>query len=194
MYCTSHCKYHNILKCTVIQRKLCCNCNFFNIGKPKRGALSELTGTMSRAAGLKITRIISFSKRKPTLPGETRSSLFDEDPRCGKSRLCLLHNYYPITHRLSFFILLVWTWIIRVHRVQVVYSVHYFYIITTCGHIQLLTFLLNKYNLFLTISHHMTTIYPDIYGWCKTTAQCWIHSYQHKIHCSTSNMLALLLC
>ncbi|XP_066505563.1 actin filament-associated protein 1-like 1 isoform X2 [Hoplias malabaricus] len=52
-------------------------------GKPKRGALSELTGTMSRAAGLKITRIISFSKRKPPLPGDTRNPSFDEDPRCG---------------------------------------------------------------------------------------------------------------
>uniref|UniRef100_A0A8C1HPV8 Actin filament-associated protein 1-like 1 n=1 Tax=Cyprinus carpio carpio TaxID=630221 RepID=A0A8C1HPV8_CYPCA len=51
-------------------------------GKPKRGALSELTGTVSRAAGRKITRIISFSKRKPPLPGDTRTSL-DQDPRCG---------------------------------------------------------------------------------------------------------------
>ncbi|XP_065128231.1 actin filament-associated protein 1-like 1 isoform X2 [Paramisgurnus dabryanus] len=51
-------------------------------GKPKRGALSELTGTVSRAAGRKITRIISFSKRKPPLPGDSRASL-DQDPRCG---------------------------------------------------------------------------------------------------------------
>ncbi|KAA0709441.1 Actin filament-associated protein 1-like 1 [Triplophysa tibetana] len=51
-------------------------------GKPKRGALSELTGTVSRAAGRKITRIISFSKRKPPLPGDVRGSL-DQDPRCG---------------------------------------------------------------------------------------------------------------
>ncbi|XP_050984153.1 actin filament-associated protein 1-like 1 isoform X3 [Labeo rohita] len=51
-------------------------------GKPKRGALSELTGTVSRAAGRKITRIISFSKRKPPLPGDARTSL-DQDPRCG---------------------------------------------------------------------------------------------------------------
>uniref|UniRef100_A0A671QIZ3 Actin filament-associated protein 1-like 1 n=1 Tax=Sinocyclocheilus anshuiensis TaxID=1608454 RepID=A0A671QIZ3_9TELE len=51
-------------------------------GKPKRGALSELTGTVSRAAGRKITRIISFSKRKPPLPGDARMSL-DQDPRCG---------------------------------------------------------------------------------------------------------------
>ncbi|XP_060783664.1 actin filament-associated protein 1-like 1 isoform X4 [Neoarius graeffei] len=52
-------------------------------GKPKRVALSELTGTMSRAAGRKITRIISFSKRKPPLPGDTRTPTLDEDPRCG---------------------------------------------------------------------------------------------------------------
>ncbi|KAK2838813.1 hypothetical protein Q7C36_013627 [Tachysurus vachellii] len=52
-------------------------------GKPKRVALSELTGTMSRAAGRKITRIISFSKRKPPLPGDLQSSSLDEDPRCG---------------------------------------------------------------------------------------------------------------
>uniref|UniRef100_W5KIU4 Actin filament-associated protein 1-like 1 n=1 Tax=Astyanax mexicanus TaxID=7994 RepID=W5KIU4_ASTMX len=47
--------------------------------KTKRGTLS---GTMSRAAGLKITRIISFSKRKPPLPGDSRSTSFYEDPRC----------------------------------------------------------------------------------------------------------------
>ncbi|MCI4379905.1 hypothetical protein PGIGA_G00233830 [Pangasianodon gigas] len=52
-------------------------------GKPKRVALSELTGTMSRAAGRKITRIISFSKRKPPLPGDTRTPSLEEDPRCG---------------------------------------------------------------------------------------------------------------
>ncbi|XP_017330387.1 actin filament-associated protein 1-like 1 isoform X4 [Ictalurus punctatus] len=52
-------------------------------GKPKRVALSELTGTMSRAAGRKINRIISFSKRKPPLPGYTRTSSLDENPRCG---------------------------------------------------------------------------------------------------------------
>ncbi|XP_043113020.1 actin filament-associated protein 1-like 1 isoform X5 [Puntigrus tetrazona] len=51
-------------------------------GKPKRGALSELTGTVSRVAGRKITRMISFSKRKPPLPGDVRTSL-DQDPRCG---------------------------------------------------------------------------------------------------------------
>ncbi|KAM9470264.1 actin filament-associated protein 1-like 1 isoform 2-T2 [Clarias gariepinus] len=52
-------------------------------GKPKRVALSELTGTMSRAAGRKITRMISFSKKKPPLPGDTRIPSIDVDPRCG---------------------------------------------------------------------------------------------------------------
>ncbi|KAJ8408862.1 hypothetical protein AAFF_G00246800 [Aldrovandia affinis] len=53
-------------------------------GKAKRGALSELTGSMSRAAGRKINRIISFSKKKPPLPGDPLSSAHDEDnPRCG---------------------------------------------------------------------------------------------------------------
>ncbi|KAK6317500.1 hypothetical protein J4Q44_G00129000 [Coregonus suidteri] len=53
-------------------------------GKGKRGAFSELTGSMSRAAGRKITRIISFSKKKPPLPGDTLSSNHhDDNPRCG---------------------------------------------------------------------------------------------------------------
>ncbi|KAJ7997278.1 hypothetical protein DPEC_G00227320 [Dallia pectoralis] len=53
-------------------------------GKGKRGAFSELTGSMSRAAGRKINRIISFSKKKPPLPGDTLSSTHhDDNPRCG---------------------------------------------------------------------------------------------------------------
>uniref|UniRef100_A0AAR2IP79 Actin filament-associated protein 1-like 1 n=1 Tax=Pygocentrus nattereri TaxID=42514 RepID=A0AAR2IP79_PYGNA len=53
-------------------------------GKVKRGAFSELTGSMSRAAGRKINRIISFSKKKPPLPGETTTlSHTDDNPRCG---------------------------------------------------------------------------------------------------------------
>uniref|UniRef100_A0A4W4E051 Actin filament-associated protein 1-like 1 n=1 Tax=Electrophorus electricus TaxID=8005 RepID=A0A4W4E051_ELEEL len=51
--------------------------------KVKRGALSELTGTMSRAAGRKITRIISFSRRKPPLPGDPRWTSPEENPGCG---------------------------------------------------------------------------------------------------------------
>lgn len=60
----------------------------------KRGAFSELTGSMSRAAGKKINRIITFSKRKPPLPGEPASSSGHHDnPRSGEdadwSRSCL---------------------------------------------------------------------------------------------------------
>ncbi|XP_062392745.1 actin filament-associated protein 1-like 1b isoform X1 [Sardina pilchardus] len=51
-------------------------------GKAKKGALSELTGSMSRAAGKKINRIISFSKKKPPLPGEPHTASLS-DPRCG---------------------------------------------------------------------------------------------------------------
>ncbi|KAI5096703.1 actin filament-associated protein 1-like 1 isoform X2, partial [Silurus meridionalis] len=53
-------------------------------GKGKKGAFSELTGSMSRAAGRKINRIISFSKKKPPLPGDTSNlSHNDDNPRCG---------------------------------------------------------------------------------------------------------------
>lgn len=51
----------------------------------KRGAFSELTGSMSRAAGKKINRIITFSKRKPPLPGEPPlSSGQTDNPRSGE--------------------------------------------------------------------------------------------------------------
>ncbi|XP_046706392.1 actin filament-associated protein 1-like 1 [Silurus meridionalis] len=52
-------------------------------GKQKWVPLSELKGTMSRAAGRKITRMISFSKKKPPLPGDSRIQSLHEDPRCG---------------------------------------------------------------------------------------------------------------
>uniref|UniRef100_A0A8C4DJC8 Actin filament-associated protein 1-like 1 n=1 Tax=Dicentrarchus labrax TaxID=13489 RepID=A0A8C4DJC8_DICLA len=56
----------------------------------KRGAFSELTGSMSRAAGKKINRIITFSKRKPPLPGEPPlSSGHHDNPRCGYLSVCL---------------------------------------------------------------------------------------------------------
>lgn len=52
----------------------------------KRGAFSELTGSMSRAAGKKINRIITFSKKKPPLPGDPPSGLSNQDNplRCGE--------------------------------------------------------------------------------------------------------------
>lgn len=52
--------------------------------KGKRSGLAELKGSMSRAAGRKITRIISFSKKKPTTAEDTQTSSTDEDvPCCG---------------------------------------------------------------------------------------------------------------
>ncbi|XP_053187426.1 actin filament-associated protein 1-like 1 isoform X2 [Scomber japonicus] len=60
------------------------------LNRGKRGAFSELTGSMSRAAGKKINRIITFSKRKPPLPGEPPSSSSQHDnPRCGYLSVCL---------------------------------------------------------------------------------------------------------
>uniref|UniRef100_A0A3B5LA15 Actin filament-associated protein 1-like 1 n=1 Tax=Xiphophorus couchianus TaxID=32473 RepID=A0A3B5LA15_9TELE len=55
-----------------------------------RGVFSELTGSMSRAAGKKINRIITFSKKKPPLPGDPPSSSGHHDnPRCGYLSVCL---------------------------------------------------------------------------------------------------------
>ncbi|XP_068457444.1 actin filament-associated protein 1-like 1 [Clinocottus analis] len=61
-----------------------------SLNRGKRGAFSELTGSMSRAAGKKINRIITFSKRKPPLPGEPSSSSGHHDnPRCGFLSVCV---------------------------------------------------------------------------------------------------------
>ncbi|XP_038564884.1 actin filament-associated protein 1-like 1 [Micropterus salmoides] len=60
-----------------------------SLNRGKRGAFSELTGSMSRAAGKKINRIITFSKRKPPLPGEPPSSGHLDNPLCGYLSVCL---------------------------------------------------------------------------------------------------------
>ncbi|XP_017276841.1 actin filament-associated protein 1-like 1 isoform X2 [Kryptolebias marmoratus] len=61
-----------------------------SLNRGKRGTFSELTGSMSRAAGKKINRIITFSKKKPPLPGEPPSSSGHHDnPRCGYLSVCL---------------------------------------------------------------------------------------------------------
>ncbi|OWK55114.1 Actin filament-associated protein 1-like 1 [Lonchura striata] len=53
------------------------------LGKGKKSGLADLKGSMSRAAGKKITRIISFSKKKPC-PEDTQTSSTEEDiPCCG---------------------------------------------------------------------------------------------------------------
>ncbi|NXA46292.1 AF1L1 protein, partial [Nothocercus julius] len=52
-------------------------------GKGKKSGLADLKGSMSRAAGKKITRIISFSKKKPS-PEDAQTSSTEEDiPCCG---------------------------------------------------------------------------------------------------------------
>uniref|UniRef100_A0A3Q2Q1P1 Actin filament-associated protein 1-like 1 n=2 Tax=Fundulus heteroclitus TaxID=8078 RepID=A0A3Q2Q1P1_FUNHE len=61
-----------------------------SLSRGKRGAFSDLTGSMSRAAGKKINRIITFSKKKPPLPGDPSSSSGHHDnPRCGYLSVCL---------------------------------------------------------------------------------------------------------
>lgn len=53
------------------------------IGKGKKSSLAELKGSMSRAAGRKITRIISFSKKKALADDPQTHSAEEEVPCCG---------------------------------------------------------------------------------------------------------------
>ncbi|XP_052392155.1 actin filament-associated protein 1-like 1 isoform X1 [Carassius gibelio] len=87
-----------------VTREICEN------GKGKKGTFSELTGSMSRAAGRKINRIITFSKKKPPLPAETNTlSHLDDNPRCGylnvlanqcwKERWCCVRNGTLYLHK-----------------------------------------------------------------------------------------------
>lgn len=55
-------------------------------GKGKKSSLAELKGSMSRAAGRKITRIISFSKKKALVDDLQTSSTDEEVPCCGGYR------------------------------------------------------------------------------------------------------------
>lgn len=52
-------------------------------GKGKKSSLAELKGSMSRAAGRKITRIISFSKKKLPANDQQTSPTEEEFPCCG---------------------------------------------------------------------------------------------------------------
>lgn len=52
-------------------------------GKGKKSSLAELKGSMSRAAGRKITRIISFSKRKALADDLQTPCTEEEVPCCG---------------------------------------------------------------------------------------------------------------
>uniref|UniRef100_A0A8C7EBY3 Actin filament-associated protein 1-like 1 n=1 Tax=Nothoprocta perdicaria TaxID=30464 RepID=A0A8C7EBY3_NOTPE len=52
-------------------------------GKGKKSGLADLKGSVSRAAGKKITRIISFSKKKPSAEDVQTSSTEEDIPCCG---------------------------------------------------------------------------------------------------------------
>ncbi|KFR11649.1 Actin filament-associated protein 1-like 1, partial [Opisthocomus hoazin] len=52
-------------------------------GKGKKSGLADLKGSMSRVAGKKITRIISFSKKKPPAEDTQTSSTEEDIPCCG---------------------------------------------------------------------------------------------------------------
>uniref|UniRef100_A0ABI7XM04 Actin filament-associated protein 1-like 1 n=1 Tax=Felis catus TaxID=9685 RepID=A0ABI7XM04_FELCA len=64
--------------CSTLGRREACD-----HGKGKKSSLAELKGSMSRAAGRKITRIISFSKKKPLADGLQTSCPDQEVPCCG---------------------------------------------------------------------------------------------------------------
>lgn len=66
-------------------------------GKGKKSGLADLKGSMSRAAGKKITRIISFSKKKPS-PEDTQTSSTEEDiPCCGLCGLGVEWDQWGVT-------------------------------------------------------------------------------------------------
>ncbi|XP_055980443.1 actin filament-associated protein 1-like 1 [Sorex fumeus] len=62
-------------------------------GKGKKSSLAELKGSMSRAAGRKITRIISFSKKKGLADDLQTSSTDDEVPCCGYLNVLVNHSW-----------------------------------------------------------------------------------------------------
>uniref|UniRef100_A0A3Q3WUV2 Actin filament-associated protein 1-like 1 n=1 Tax=Mola mola TaxID=94237 RepID=A0A3Q3WUV2_MOLML len=90
----SHTDRLDVSTSPIIQRKLeldkVCKYASDSDNRGKRGTFSELTGSMSRAAGKKINRIITFSKKKPPLPGEPPSFSGQlNNPRCGYLCVCL---------------------------------------------------------------------------------------------------------
>ncbi|XP_061045801.1 actin filament-associated protein 1-like 1 isoform X3 [Eubalaena glacialis] len=64
-----------------------------DLGKGKKSSLSELKGSMSRAAGRKITRIISFSKKKALADDLQTSSTEEEVPCCGYLNVLVNHGW-----------------------------------------------------------------------------------------------------
>uniref|UniRef100_A0A8D0FUQ7 Actin filament-associated protein 1-like 1 n=1 Tax=Strix occidentalis caurina TaxID=311401 RepID=A0A8D0FUQ7_STROC len=79
---------HGLLSCpaetkTSLPMVQPCSGSETGVWKGKKSGLADLKGSMSRAAGKKITRIISFSKKKPS-PEDTQTSSTEEDiPCCG---------------------------------------------------------------------------------------------------------------
>ncbi|KAM9311598.1 actin filament-associated protein 1-like 1 [Gastrophryne carolinensis] len=77
--------------------------------KCRRSGLADLKGSMSRAAGKKITRIISFSKKKQNAEEQHTSSTDEDIPCCGflnvlvnqcwKDRWCRLKGYTLYFHK-----------------------------------------------------------------------------------------------
>ncbi|XP_032332955.1 actin filament-associated protein 1-like 1 isoform X2 [Camelus ferus] len=62
-------------------------------GKGKKSSLAELKGSMSRAAGRKINRIISFSKKKALADDLQISSTEEEVPCCGYLNVLVNHSW-----------------------------------------------------------------------------------------------------
>ncbi|XP_032481268.1 actin filament-associated protein 1-like 1 isoform X4 [Phocoena sinus] len=62
-------------------------------GKGKKSSLSELKGSMSRVAGRRITRIISFSKKKALADDLQTSSTEEEVPCCGYLNVLVNHGW-----------------------------------------------------------------------------------------------------
>ncbi|XP_045686145.1 actin filament-associated protein 1-like 1 isoform X1 [Phyllostomus hastatus] len=76
--------------CSTLGRREACE---HATGKGKKSSLAELKGSMSRAAGRKITRIISFSKRKALADDLQASSTEEEVPCCGHLNVLVNHGW-----------------------------------------------------------------------------------------------------
>ncbi|XP_036169094.1 actin filament-associated protein 1-like 1 isoform X2 [Myotis myotis] len=74
--------------CSTLGRREACE-----HGKGKKSSLAELKGSMSRAAGRKITRIISFSKRKALADDLPMSSTEEAVPCCGYLNVMVNHGW-----------------------------------------------------------------------------------------------------
>ncbi|XP_021571392.1 actin filament-associated protein 1-like 1 [Carlito syrichta] len=71
-------------------------------GKGKKSSLAELKGSVSRAAGRKITRIITFSKKKPLPDDLQTTSTEGEVPCCGYLNVLLNQGWRERWCRLEY--------------------------------------------------------------------------------------------